>query len=413
MEELRLETQKRTAKGMNEVFRKYTGKELTKEQTDAFSTWIYLPEYDAYYSFQTDSMPQGAELGRACFLDEKDAADLGLKAGYEQLIALEWYTLDEGARDETGMLLLVPCEDSWQIVANLFYKEPEPVQAERTACTTKVLEGSMKDEKAGLTFIDGSPVYTHGPCDFALISENDIIILDYAANRLQRYKDGQYFETISLPERPGLRLCVMGENAYVLRGDSLLKIDLNTKEQRTVALPYLSKDEGVLGTYVDDMFEQDGKLYLITELYGNFCLNEETQKVEKTSSANTPYSVKRTGGIGGKEIAVIKGARRWTVDAPNRYGYVIGFGEDGIVYFYLYDLNLNREDEGYCRILKCAAGEGVAAESIVDVSKWIILSHPQCFAKLGADGSVYVLALHEDDFVLYKLNVGVEDIREQ
>ena len=205
----------------------------------------------------------------------------------------------------------------------------------------------------------------------------------------------------------------MGENAYVLRGDSLLKIDLNTKEQSTVALPYLSKDEGVLGTYVDDMFEQDGKLYLITELYGNFCLNEETQKVEKTSSANTPYSVKRTGGIGGKEITVIKGARRWTIDAPNRYGYVIGFGEDGIVYFYLYDLNLNREDEGYCCILKCAAGEGVAAESIVDVSKWIILSHPQCFAKLGADGSVYVLALHEDDFVLYKLNVGVEDIREQ
>ena len=37
--EWRLETQKRTTKGMNEAFRKYTGKDLAKEQTDAFSVF--------------------------------------------------------------------------------------------------------------------------------------------------------------------------------------------------------------------------------------------------------------------------------------------------------------------------------------------------------------------------------------
>ena len=122
LEEWRLETQKRTAKGMNEAFRKYTGKDLAKEQTDAFSRWIYLPEYDAYYSFQTDSNLPGVALGRACLLDEKDVAHLGLKAGDEQLIALEWTALNNGSVKpaDAGILLLVPFEDGWQIVANMF-----------------------------------------------------------------------------------------------------------------------------------------------------------------------------------------------------------------------------------------------------------------------------------------------------
>ena len=414
MEELRLETQKRTAKGMNEVFRKYTGKELTKEQTDAFSTWIYLPEYDAYYSFLTDSMPQGAELGRACVVDGKDAVDLGLKAEYEQLIALEWYTLIEGTTDDTGMLLLVPCEDGWQIVANLFYKEPEAAPVERTECNTKVLEGSI-DEKTGVTYFLASDGAYQAPNDFAVINEKDIVILDSVSCRLQRFKDGQYFDTVNLPEDLGdyYELCVIGESAYVLANGSLVKVDLNTKELSTITLPNPEKETAnYMGLYVNNMLVQDGKLYLVTELYGNFCLNEETQEVEKTSSANMPYSSKRTGGISGKEIVVAKGDRRWTIDAMNRSGDVIGFGEDGILYFYLEDGDLTREDEGYCRILKCEAGKGVIAESIVAVSKWI-LSTQNTFAKLGADGSVYVLALHEDDFVLYKLNVGVEDIREQ
>ena len=122
MTQMRLETQKRTAKGMNELFLKYTGKELTKAQTDAFSAWIYLPEYDAYYSFLTDSNRPKVTLGRACYAGEKDAEELGLKDSPEQLIALEW-TADANASSpaaSSGMLLLAPSEGGWQIVANVF-----------------------------------------------------------------------------------------------------------------------------------------------------------------------------------------------------------------------------------------------------------------------------------------------------
>ena len=365
-------------------------------------------------------------------MDEKDAADLGLKAGYEQLIALEWYTLDEGRWDDTGVLLLVPVEDGWQIVANIFDVKPstetdpaptepsaetEPVSTERTACTTVLLEGRATKmdngdrnyDETGVAYYYAMDGFYNAPNDFAVISENDIVILDTLASRLQRYKDGKYFETISLPYDTYLRLCVIGEKAYVLTRDSLLKVDLNTKEQSNISLASLAQSENDLGLYVNDMLEQDGKLYLVTELYGNYCLNEETKEFEKTART-VPYHSYRVGGIDGKKIRVEKGDRRWTIEAENRYGDVIGFGEDGIAYVYLYDLDLQREDEAYCRILKCAAGEGAVAESFVDVSKCIVTATVYSFAKVAPDGSVYVLALYEDTFTVYKLKVGFEDI---
>ncbi len=122
MTEMRLETQKRTAVGMKEAFQKYTGKDLTKEQEGAFSIWIYLPEYDAYYSFLTDSNRPKVTLGRACYAEEKEAAELGLKDKHEQLIALEWTAADSASPEpaSAGMLLLAPFEGGWQIVANFF-----------------------------------------------------------------------------------------------------------------------------------------------------------------------------------------------------------------------------------------------------------------------------------------------------
>ena len=122
MTEMRLETQKRTVKGMKEAFQKYTGKDFTKEQEGAFSIWIYLPEYDAYYSFLTDSNRPKVTLGRACYVEEKEAAELGLKDKHEQLIALEWTAADSASPEpaSAGMLLLAPFEGGWQIVANIF-----------------------------------------------------------------------------------------------------------------------------------------------------------------------------------------------------------------------------------------------------------------------------------------------------
>ncbi len=414
LEHLRLETQKRTAKGMNEAFRKYTGKDLTKEQTDAFSRWIYLPEYDAYYSFQTDSNLPGVALGRACLLNNEDAELLGLKAGDEQLIALEWTALNNGSVKpaDAGMLLLVPFEDSWQITANIVFGEPS---TERTACTTVLLEAPINDEKTGVIYEILPDLENRGPTEFAVINENDILILDIQASRLQRYKDGKYFETISLPDKYYLRLCVIGETAYVLTSDCLLEIDLNTKKQSIISLPFVQKEASdyMLTQYADNIFEQNGKLYIVTHEFGSFCLNEETQKVEPVS-ADTTYTINRSED--GKPIYVTKGDRNWTIDidVEGYYGNVIGF-EDDVLYFWLRDSypRYNFPDMSwaqYCRILKCVAGKDGAEESFVDVFNMSWGLFPWCFGRVAGDGYVYTLVLYNQTFVVYKLNVGAEDI---
>ena len=286
--------------------------------------------------------------------------------------------------------------------------EPEPVPAERAECSARILEGSVFDEKTGVMYYLGLPAYLV-PADFAVISENDILILDSVFHRLQRYKDGAYSETVKLPDQEWQKLCVIGENAYVVANGILLKIDLNTKEQSEISLPASSQDSAY---YVQSLCEEEGTLYLVLSGHGTYFLNEETQEVEKVASQNEPYSANRVGGIDGKEIRVKKGNRSWTIPAPNCFGDVIGFGEDGILYFCLYDLNLTPEDEGYCRILKCAAGEGVVAESFVDISKRVYSEMLHNCEKVGADGNVYVLGLYEEKFIVYKLEVGAEDIRE-
>ena len=130
--------------------------------------------------------------------------------------------------------------------------ETESAPAERAACTTKLLEGSI-DEKTGVTYYLASDGAYRAPNDFAVINEKDIVILDSVSCRLQRFKDGQYFDTVNLPEDLGdyYELCVIGESAYVLANGSLVKVDLNTKELSSISLPNPEKETpNYMGLYV-------------------------------------------------------------------------------------------------------------------------------------------------------------------
>ena len=289
--------------------------------------------------------------------------------------------------------------------------ETEPAPAEREQCTARILVGSVYDEKTGV-MINMTPGVEAGPSDFAVISDGDILILDVLVHRLQHYKDGTYYETIRLPEdQDCLKLCVIGENAYVLTLDSLLKVDLNTKKQSSIPLPDMTHSgDSKPGQCVIDMLEEDGKLYLVTGEYGNYSLNEETQALEK-AGANAAYSISRIGGSSGDNVRVTKGNRSWTVHLPGYfYGDVVGFDQEGNLYYQLTDWNKMPKDEGWRRILKCAADGGIKAESVVDTAKWVY--RPLGSAKMGSDGNVYIFGLYEEKFIVYKLKVGAEDIRE-
>ena len=55
--------------------------------------------------------------------------------------------------------------------------------AEAATPAEKILEGDITDKLSGLG-CSATPVYNYGPDDFAVISENDIVILDNLSYRL-------------------------------------------------------------------------------------------------------------------------------------------------------------------------------------------------------------------------------------
>lgn len=113
---------KRTYSGMNDLFVKYTGQELSADQRRDFFQWVYVPEYDAYYSFASD-MPYDipvTELGRACRLDTAAAKALGIDVEADEIIAVEWKTPEWDGN--SGMAILIPDGDTYKIAANFMFK---------------------------------------------------------------------------------------------------------------------------------------------------------------------------------------------------------------------------------------------------------------------------------------------------
>ena len=273
----------------------------------------------------------------------------------------------------------------------------------------KILEGDITDETSGLA-CRATPVYNYGPDDFAVLNDDDIIVLDNLSCRLQHYCGGEFFETIQLPAgQDYLRLFASGRTLYVLARGSLFMIDLDTKKQTEITLPFETEDQGqnIFGLYVNDILEADGKLLLVTEVYGNYALNTTHTAFEKVPSE---YSAVREGGLGGKTICVKMGNQHWDIEADDTAGYPIGRNANGDLFMYLLDMDLHVGDKNYCRILKYSSDGELNAVSTVDVSKW---AHtPRTFARMAEDGKVYVLGVYADKYIVYKLEVGSADISE-
>lgn len=283
------------------------------------------------------------------------------------------------------------------------------LSAKASTSAVKLLEGDITDKTTGLV-CRATPIYNYGPDDFVVLNDNDIVILDNLSCRLQRYCGGEFFETIPLPAgQDYLRLFASGRTLYVLSRSSLFTIDLDTKKQAEITLPYETKDEGqnTFGLYVNDILEADGKILLVTEVYGNYALEKEATGFQKVPSE---YYAVREGGIGGKTICVKMADQHWDVEADNAYGYPIGKDAEGNLFMYLMDLNLSVGDKNYCRILKYSPESEQNAVSTIDVSKWAHTS--RTFARMAEDGKVYVLGIYADKFIVYKLEVGSADISE-
>ena len=268
--------------------------------------------------------------------------------------------------------------------------------AERTV--TKVLQGAVDDSNRGLTY-NTSAYYNNGPDDFIVINDSDIIILDNVASRLQRYKNGTYYETIQLPKgNDYIRLYYSSDNkVYVLSEMFLTKIDLLTKGQKSFLLP----DYEQFGYYVENIIERNSQIILVTETLGDYKLNEETNEFVTTAP---DYLVHREGGVVGKEIDVNIGNLSWIVDAADSFGYPLGVDENNNLFFYRFNMNYSVTDPEYCQILKFDQNGNQVASSSIDTSKW---AHtPRVFAHISESGDVYVLGLYSETFFVYRIRMG-------
>ena len=119
--------QKRTIKSVQDLFMKYTGKDLTEDQMKLFyesTEWLYLQKYDAYYSFGTDAPDdlRTHTLGRGCRLGRASAETLGIPAEAEEMIAVEWAGGGIASPEVAGMVILIPEGDTYRIAANLLFE---------------------------------------------------------------------------------------------------------------------------------------------------------------------------------------------------------------------------------------------------------------------------------------------------
>ena len=119
------EPKKVTIQGVKEVIVKYTNCEATDEQLLAFRSWIYVPEYDAYYAFPTD-MPDNIRtdtLLRGCTLERAAIEELGIPVNADAVTAIEWSAPERpGAEAMTGMILFSTEGSEPKILANILLK---------------------------------------------------------------------------------------------------------------------------------------------------------------------------------------------------------------------------------------------------------------------------------------------------
>ena len=237
-----------------------------------------------------------------------------------------------------------------------------------------------------------------GPASFAVLNPDDILILDSLNQRIQRYRYGAYSETIEIELRDAYQfLETDGENAYLIGQNHFAVIDLQDKTQLYIDYPVEE-----LGTFVCSCSFSEGKLYLMTEKYGNYVFDPSDLTIAKTSLG---YHAERVGGISGNTVNVKAANMNWSLEAADTMMDIIGFSPENELLVLALDLSLQRTAADYCTIRKYAAGGSVKASSSVDLSNCVF--KPIHFVKTDGNGTVYVMESYEPYTVIYVMENSV------
>ncbi len=262
-----------------------------------------------------------------------------------------------------------------------------------------VLEVSTEGPEIERISLDIDAQGNLGPAGFTLIDQNDILILDTVKQRVQRYKQGLYCETLSIGIQDDYtHIETDGSTVYLFGRSRLLCIDLESKKAESFAYP-----EKELGEVIGWTFCVNGRIILQSEQFGNYLFDKEQKEFQRTGDGFTCERVGETDGGNklGDRIKVTANGQTWIFEAENIFMDVLGTSRDGYLYMAVTDANLTVADADYCTIRKYDRDSKEISRCSIDASAWAY--YPRHYAEFGPDGNLYVMCVYEAQVLVYRI----------
>ncbi len=275
-------------------------------------------------------------------------------------------------------------------------------EEQKSGQSTVVLSVST-DESEGFLAAADFPEGSVGPDDFIVLSENDILIMDTLAKRVQRFRDGELSDTYQLAGFDSLpRLMEINDGfVYVLGHEQLTEINLETKDFTVYVLPDPEGAYGDLGVFIYDLISRDGQLLLMSSTFGNYRLDREKGEVVPTDQGYTSVGTDHW-------VNIQEGALFWSIIEYDTSIDVLCIEKDNSLLVQAVDFCHQIKDRDYLTVRQYSSAGELLTKTSVDVSERTHVPRRQV-KKYG--GQVYQM-LPAQDVVLIKRIELSNDLKE-
>lgn len=254
------------------------------------------------------------------------------------------------------------------------------------------VEIGEKEEEIGYIY---SKALNEGPEDFLIDEEGNILILDSCNKKILHYQNQVFIESISIDHcsLPS-RILKINNHLYVLDYYSIWVYDLSKQTWSQAELPSVVEHFSV---YVYDIVNDHDSLVLITELYGNYLLNEKSNSFDLT---NRGYSSYRDGD----HVIIERGDTKWTIHDETSSFRVIDFDDDQSLYVLVINDLLEPQNRAYCTVRKYDSNDKLLSQGTVNMLDYH--SVPKKMAKVNDSDKVFILAPLEDRVEIVSFTLG-------
>lgn len=300
----------------------------------------------------------------------------------------------------------------WILIVILLGSILHPVQAGTQSDTQKseelpsaktVLEAPNKNDEE---CENGFRLHKHvtgnlGPDSFAVITENDILVLESWMGYVKRFQNGRYVATIELDADDlydGGLLATNDRYAYVAGKEGLIRIDLSNYSLTR----YLYTVEGI-GEYITDLVFEEDHLVLISEQMGNYCFDPADGSLTKTNLGTHRETLESNGQC---VLHVVREDNEWFLNNSGAID-VVGVDKEGNLYIRVFDFSLNTADPEIYTIRKYDPNGNLTAYISIDITNQF--EFPYHDVRLGNDGRIYMMTVYEPYTAVYSFDNSLKE----